>query len=128
MSRFESRAPPHYSRDGSGVPFVSGGCVQDGVLVLDGAERIKDSSHNTVMSGSRLFPGYVVAVRKGELGSAAVVPEDIGEANCSSEVIFFASQEPKDSGFISSFFNSKHGSMAFRRQQRGMMISRINLS
>ncbi len=117
---------PHYTLDGDGVAFVSGGCIVGGHLELAGAARIQRSAHLGIMSGSRLEPGFVLLVRKGELGNSAVVPSGT-EVNCSSEVMFLEMRPDGDSGFVSSYFNSCHGRMAFLRQQRGMMIPSISL-
>lgn len=117
---------PHYTSTEDGVAFVSGGCIVDGHLDMDGAARIQRSAHAGIMSGSRLEPGWVLFVRKGELGNSAIVPPGT-EVNCSSEVMFLEMRPDEDSGFVSSYFNSRHGRMAFLRQQRGMMITSISL-
>jgi type I restriction enzyme S subunit len=117
---------PHYTSDGNGVAFVSGGCIVDGHLDLAGAARIRRSAHVGVMKGSRLESGWVLLVRKGELGNSAVVPSGT-EGNCSSEVMFLEMGPDADAGFVSSYFNSRQGRMAFLRQQRGMMITSISL-
>ncbi|WP_441256801.1 hypothetical protein AB7Z32_40130 [Bradyrhizobium sp. 482_C4_N1_1] len=121
-----SAVTPHYTTDVDGVPFISGGCIVAGSLDPDQAERIKHSAHLGIMKGSRLQPGFVLLVRKGELGNSAVVPPAI-EVNCSSEVMFLDLNPGVDPGFLSSYFNSRHGRMAFLRQQRGMMITSISL-
>ncbi|WP_322068255.1 restriction endonuclease subunit S domain-containing protein [Paraburkholderia bannensis] len=117
---------PHYTSAEDGVAFVSGGCIVDGHLHLAGATRIQHSAHVGIMSGSRLAPGWVLFVRKGELGNSAIVPPG-REVNCSSEVMFLEMRPDADAGFVSSYFNSRHGRMAFLRQQRGMMITSISL-
>lgn len=117
---------PHYTEADDGVAFVSGGCIVAGHLELNGAARIRRLAHVGIMNGSRLKPGWVLLVRKGELGNSAVVPCG-NEVNCSSEVMFLQMHPEADSGFVSSYFNSRHGRMAFLRQQRGMMITSISL-
>lgn len=117
---------PHYTSDPNGVPFISGGCIIGGHLDLEGAERINTGAHFGIMGSSRLEPGFILFVRKGDLGNSAVVPENF-ELNCSSEVVFLKPAPEVDSYFVSAYLNSRHGRMAFLRQQRGMIITSISL-
>jgi type I restriction enzyme S subunit len=117
---------PHYTSDSSGIPFISGGCIIDGHLDLENAEKITSLAHSSIMGGSKLEPGFILLVRKGELGNSAVVPEGV-EVNCSSEVVFLKPKPEADSHFVSAHLNSRHGRMTFLRQQRGMMITSISL-
>lgn len=117
---------PHYTSDPNGIPYISGGCIIDGHLEFGNADRINILAHANIMGGSRLEPGFILFVRKGELGNSAVVPENI-EVNCSSEVVFLKPKPEVDSHFVSAYLNSRHGRMAFLRQQRGMMITSISL-
>lgn len=117
---------PHYTSDTDGIPFISGGCITEGHLDIESAERINWSAHTGIMSNSRLESGFVLFVRKGELGNSAVVPEGI-EVNCSSEVVFLKPNPDVNPWFVSSYLNSRHGRMVFLRQQRGMMITSISL-
>src|SRR5213594_3489057 len=76
---------PHYEGDGTGVSFISGTAIKAGQLSVDDAQKIKRESHLKVMTRSQLRPGFLLVVRKGEVGAACVVPEEVAEANCSSE-------------------------------------------
>lgn len=118
---------PHYTDLTGGVPFISGAAIQQGTIAIDDVEHVLLASHHGVMASSRLQPGMLVAVRKGELGNSAVVGSTIKEINCSSEVMYFELHDINEAGFLQSFFNSRFGRDAFERQQRGMMIPGISL-
>ncbi len=118
---------PHKTDSEAGVPFLAGGSIQDGEIRFAASDRVRMESHTGVMAGSRLRPGDVVVVRKGDLGRAATIPFDAGEANCSSEIIYLKPKLTTDAHFLSSFLNSRFGRIVFDRHQRGMMIPAISL-
>jgi type I restriction enzyme, S subunit len=119
---------PHFaSADEAGVPFVSGAAIKSGTVDVSSSERVRVSSHRGVMAASKLVPGMLVAVRKGSLGNAGILPPSVEQANCSSEVMFFHLNDKEQAGYLSSYFNGQYGRAAFKRQQRGMMIPSISL-
>ncbi len=119
---------PHYTTDtDQSVPFLSGKSIKSGSLDTTDCERIKLSSHLDDLRNSTLKPGDLLVIRKGDPGNSAVVPENQGGCNCSSEVIYFKGLLGLDAYFLSSFLNSNHGRLAFRRLQRGTMIPGVSL-
>ncbi len=119
---------PHYAKDGEeSVPFVAGKSIKDGVVDSSSCERIKLASHIENMRKSILKPGDLLTIRKGDPGNSGVVPENEKDCNCSSEIIFFKGVVQQDAYFLSSFLNSYHGHLAFRRLQRGTMIPGVSL-
>jgi type I restriction enzyme, S subunit len=118
---------PHYDRSGNGIPFIAGGAIKDGQLLIDSAERIKPESHYGLMKKSRLKPGYLLAVRKGAVGNSCAVPSHSNELNCSSEIIYFKPKQTTDTHFLSVFCNSSHGTLSFLRVLRGSIIPAISL-
>ena len=118
---------PHYAKDGHGVPFISGKAIKNGKLLIEVAEKIQTKSHKGIMSKSRLKSGYLLIVRKGDVGNACFVPSDAEELNCSSEVMFFQCRKTEDSHYLSAFFNTYHGGLAIERLQRGSLIPGVSL-
>jgi len=118
---------PHYSPDGIGVPFISGKAMKAFELQTDATERIKLESHNGPLAYCKLHPGYLLVVRKGEVGNACVVPECAGELNCASEVMFFEMKAVDEAYFLAAFFNAEHGRLAIERLQRGTIIFGVSL-
>lgn len=70
----------------SGIPFLRSQNVRKGYLNLDGLKYIPLEFHRKLRK-SRLTPGNIVIVRTGEPGAAALIPEGLGELNCSDLVI-----------------------------------------
>lgn len=70
----------------SGVPFLRSQNVRKGYLDLGGLKYISPEFHERLRK-SRLAPGDIVIVRTGEPGAAALIPNHLGELNCSDLVI-----------------------------------------
>ena len=117
----------HYSQNGIGVPFVSGKAIKAFELQTHGSERITFESHNGPLADCKLRPGYLLVVRKGEVGNACVVPESAGELSCASEVMFFEMNATDEAYFFATFFNSQPGRLAIERLQRGTIIFGVSL-
>lgn len=118
---------PHYDLSGNGVPFVAGKAIKNGNLNLEKTERIMVSSHVGAMRKSRLCPGCLLVVRKGDVGDSCVLPIEAGEVNCSSEIMFFQFQPTSESHFLSAFFRSSIGRLATERLRRGSIIPGVSL-
>lgn len=118
---------PHYSQDGIGVPFVSGKAIKGFELQTEESERITFESHNGPLADCKLHPGYLLVVRKGEVGNACVVPRNAGELSCASEVMFFEMQAVDEAYFLAAFLNAQHGRLAIERLQRGTIIFGVSL-
>lgn len=67
-----------------------------------------DPDFEGTLAKSRLFAGDVAIVRTGYPGIAAVIPEWLGDANCSDLVIVRPGREI-DPHFVAAFFNSLVG-------------------
>ena len=118
---------PHYDTNGNGIPFVAGKAIEAGRLHIEKTERIRVESHNEAMRKSQLDSGYLLVVRKGDVGNACVVPNSSGHLNCSSEIMFFVIKQRSLAHYLSAFFNSVHGRLATQRLQRGSLISGVSL-
>jgi type I restriction enzyme S subunit len=70
----------------SGIPFLRSLNVKINKIILDKLVYIDDNFHEELKK-SRLAPGDLVVVRTGEPGVAAVIPDNLTEANCSDLVI-----------------------------------------
>lgn len=110
--------------DPEGLPFLMGKNVRDGALDLRDLERVKEEFHRA-QKKSQLRPGDVVVIRIGRSGEAAVVPEDLGEANCGGLVIV---KQPREvlPEFLASYLNSPAGQKASLAQVRGVTRQTLN--
>ena len=67
-----------------------------------------DQAFHRLLKKSQLRPGDLAIVRTGYPGTAAVIPPEIPDSNCSDLVIVRPSKEV-DPHFLAAFFNSAFG-------------------
>ncbi len=72
-------------------------------------------------------PTDVLVIRKGDMGNACVVPSEVNEANCSSEVIYLKMKASSDPYYLVSYLNCDQGQKAFKRLGRGTIIPGVSL-
>lgn len=70
----------------TGIPFLRSQNVRVGRLDLANLKYIPQGFHQQLRN-SQLYSGDIVIVRTGEPGAAALIPEGVGELNCSDLVI-----------------------------------------
>ena len=91
----------------SGVPFLRSQNIRPFEVVLENLVFIDKAFHRS-LNKSRLRPGDLAIVRTGYPGTAAVIPPELPDANCSDLVIVRPSQEVNPH-FLAAFFNSAFG-------------------
>lgn len=91
----------------SGIPFLRSQNVRPFQIDLDNVVYIDEAFH-AELGKSTLSAGDVAIVRTGYPGTAAVVPESLGIANCSDLVIMRPGPEV-EARFLVAFFNSAFG-------------------
>jgi len=69
-----------------GVRFIRTGDLKDGKIRLTETKQITREFHHKLKKSS-LKSGDVLVSRVGDTGQAALVPEDLGEANCANIII-----------------------------------------
>jgi type I restriction enzyme S subunit len=91
----------------SGVPFLRSQNIRPFKVALENVVFIDKAFHRS-LNKSRLRPGDLAIVRTGYPGTAAVIPPELPDANCSDLVIVRPSQEVNPH-FLAAFFNSAFG-------------------
>jgi type I restriction enzyme S subunit len=91
----------------SGVPFLRSQNIRPFAISMENLVFI-DAKFDAALTKSRLQPGDLAIVRTGYPGTAAVIPQDLPEANCSDLVIVRPGREV-DAHFLAAFFNSEFG-------------------
>jgi type I restriction enzyme S subunit len=91
----------------SGVPFLRSQNIRPFTVTTENMVFIDDGFHAS-LGKSSLAAGDVAIVRTGYPGTAAVIPESLGVANCSDLVIVKPGPEV-DPHFLAAFFNSSFG-------------------
>jgi type I restriction enzyme S subunit len=93
-------------KDG-GIPFLRSQNIRPFEVSMDNAMFINDQFHRSLKK-SQLRPGDLAIVRTGYPGTAAVIPSDLPDSNCSDLVIVRPGKEANPH-FLAAFFNSAHG-------------------
>jgi type I restriction enzyme S subunit len=91
----------------SGIPFLRSQNIRPFSVSLDNVVFIDETFHAS-LSKSSLMAGDLAIVRTGYPGTAAVIPESLGVANCSDLVIVRPGPEI-DAHYLAAFFNSSFG-------------------
>lgn len=90
-----------------GVPFLRSQNIRPFEISLDNLMFI-DTDFHRKLKKSRLSPGDLAIVRTGYPGTAAVIPSNLPDANCSDLVIVRPGKEVNPH-FLAAFFNSAFG-------------------
>lgn len=107
--------------------IFSGKVIKSFNIDLDECQRISLDSHKNELTKSALKPTDVLVIRKGDMGNACVVPSEVNEANCSSEVIYLKMKASSDPYYLVSYLNCDQGQKAFKRLGRGTIIPGVSL-
>ena len=91
----------------TGVPFLRSQNIRPFEISMDNAMFIDEAFHRTLKK-SQLRPGDLAIVRTGYPGTAAVIPPELPDSNCSDLVIVRPSEEVNPH-FLAAFFNSAFG-------------------
>lgn len=116
--------PSSGHRQDDGVPFLMGKNVGAGFLKLDDLERVTPHFHRS-QKKSQLHSGDVVVVRIGKSGQAAMVPETLGEANCSGLVVIKRPTRVIGS-YLVHFLNSPEGRRRSLAETKGSTRQTLN--
>ncbi|KPA52951.1 hypothetical protein VT25_09210 [Photobacterium leiognathi subsp. mandapamensis] len=117
----------YYSDSADSIPYISGKAIKSFNIDFDGCQRVTADSHKNELAKSTLKSGDVLVIRKGDMGNACVVPSDVHEANCSSEVIYLKMKDSSEPYFLVSYLNCEQGQKAFKRLGRGTIIPGVSL-
>ncbi|EMN7484927.1 restriction endonuclease subunit S [Escherichia coli] len=117
----------YYSEAADSIPYISGKVIKSFNIDLDECQRISLDSHKNELTKSALKPTDVLVIRKGDMGNTCVVPSEVNEANCSSEVIYLKMKASSDPYYLVSYLNCDQGQKAFKRLGRGTIIPGVSL-
>jgi type I restriction enzyme S subunit len=90
-----------------GIPFLRSQNIRPFEISLDNAVFIDQAFHDS-LTKSRLRPGDLAIVRTGYPGTAAVIPPELPDSNCSDLVIVRPGSKVSPH-YLAAFFNSGFG-------------------
>ena len=91
----------------SGIPFLRSQNIRPFEVSMENAMFIDETFHRALKK-SQLRPGDLAIVRTGYPGTAAVIPPELPDSNCSDLVIVRPGKEVNPH-FLAAFFNSAFG-------------------
>jgi len=91
-----------------GIPFLRSQNVRAFKYSSKNLLYVSEDFHNSILKSS-LKSGDVAIVRSGYPGTACVIPEDLGVANCSDILILTPKKGQLNSHFVTIFMNSDSG-------------------
>ena len=109
-----------------GIPFLRSQNVRPFEISLKGIRYI-DNAFNEELKQSTLLPGDVAIVRTGYPGTAAMIPESLGQANC-SDIVIATPGERLMPEFLVMFLNSDFGKRLVATKSVGAAQKHFNVT
>jgi type I restriction enzyme, S subunit len=108
-----------------GVPALRGFNIKERRIDLSDLAYISEGA-NELHAKSKIYTGDLVAVRTGQPGTTAVVPDDLDGANCVDLIIIRRSQN-MDPGFLAYFANSDPAKHQYGSGSEGALQQHFNI-
>ena len=110
-----------------GIPFLTGGNLNDGKLSLDGASYITPEKHSKLTSGHLLEDDIVIAVR-GSLGALGYVNTDNSGWNINSQLAILRTGKSELYGkFLIQYLLSWTGQNELLKRQTGSALKQLSI-
>jgi restriction endonuclease S subunit len=109
-----------------GIPFLRSQNIRPFEVSMENAMFI-DKSFHSALKKSQLRPGDLAIVRTGYPGTAAVIPPDLPDSNCSDLVIVRPSEQVNPH-FLAAFFNSSFGKLLVLGKTVGAAQKHFNIT
>jgi restriction endonuclease S subunit len=123
MGAFSLYNVEHFVKEG--IPFIRVQNIKEGELDLTDLKYINGDYHNKLKK-SQLKPNDILLTTKGTIGVATVVPENLGEANISQNLVRIVVKEYISPMFVSTFLNSDFGRIQTERGSTGNIQKYLN--
>lgn len=108
----------------NGIPYLRVQNIKEFELDLNDVKKISRISHEKLMH-SQLVPGDVIVTTTGRVGTAAVIPNELKEANASNQTARIRVGSKIDPNYVSSYLNSRLGRLLLEQWQSGSTRPRI---
>lgn len=118
--------PASYYVD-EGVPALRSLNVREGRINRENFVYFSELDNKTKLKKTRVWAGDVVAVRSGQPGKAAIIPEDLDGANAIDILIATPRKNVITSDFLCDFLNSPGGRQLVLSEERGQIQKHLNV-
>ena len=111
-----------YTKGGKvkGIPFLRIQNISENEIDLTNIEYITPEIHNTLLRRSQLKPNDILFTITGRIGTAAVVPPNLGQANINQHIVKITlKDESINPYYVATFLNSRLGRIQSLRKVTG---------
>ena len=124
---FVGVATPYYETSDNGVKYLYGTNIRKNEITFDDIRYVNRLFHNK-QAKSQLRIGDMLTVQSGHIGTSAVVPDNLGDANCHALIITRFVLSEIYPWFVSYYLNSDMGMQGLEKLFIGSTIKHINTS
>ena len=124
---FVGVATPYYESSDNGVKYLYGTNVRHDEIKFDDIRYVSRLFHNKQIK-SQLKTGDMLTVQSGHIGTSAIVPQNLGDANCHALIITRFLLSKIFPWFVSYYLNSDMGMHGLEKLFIGSTIKHINTS
>jgi len=124
---FVGVATPYYESSDNGITYLYGTNIRKDEITFDDIRYVSRQFHNKQVK-SQLKTGDMLTVQSGHIGTSAIVPEKLGDANCHALIITRFVLSEIFPWFISYYLNSDIGMHGLEKLFIGSTIKHINTS
>jgi len=124
---FVGVATPYYESSDNGITYLYGTNIRKDEITFDDIRYVSRQFHNKQVK-SQLKTGDMLTVQSGHIGTSAIVPENLGDANCHALIITRFVLSEIFPWFISYYLNSDIGMHGLEKLFIGSTIKHINTS
>lgn len=124
---FVGVATPYYESSDNGVKYLYGTNIRKNEITFEDIRYVNRLFHNKQVK-SQLKKGDMLTVQSGHIGTSAIVPENLGDANCHALIITRFVLSEIYPCFVSYYLNSDIGMHGLEKLFIGSTIKHINTS
>ena len=122
---FVGQATVHYTESENGVLYVQGYNIKENNFNFHGIKRVSQE-FDEQNKKSRLQSGDLLTIQTGNVGTTAIVPDELVGSNCHALIISRLKREIADPEFYSQYFNSHHCKTMFKMIEIGTSLKHLN--
>jgi type I restriction enzyme S subunit len=101
---FVGIATPHYTESSDGIPYLYGNNIRSNHINIKKVTYVTQKFHSR-QHKSQLFPGDMLTVQSGHIGTTAIVPKSLGVSNCHALIITKFKKDILNPHFVSFYCN-----------------------
>lgn len=114
----EAKSDAYTSAD-KGLPFLRVQNITEYGIDLTDVKYITRETHETALKRSQLRSGDVLLTITGRVGTAAVVPKSLGQANINQHMVKITLKPDVNPDYVAAFLNSRLGRSQTQRKVTG---------